>query len=394
MTTNRGRLVLLTAAVLLASVGACKSAAGETHASPPPPQATSSSPVPQSTTPGTSAASPSSLAPTDQAPVGPTPLHGIVIAYKTDKDTVELLAVDPGTGNVTATRTFSDASSGANVALDDQDPGRVWVQAFNRDLSELAATGPEQADGSQSAGYLVGDKYVPLTADTSGGYGTVLKKQAIAFNPKTGYLWYQTPQGNGGSDGIFGTVDPTTHRDAVVKNVTPFSNGVIGGYNDRVFFRPDGMPEDIAVVPSNVYLPGGPEVDRAPVNWGFQIGEYGKVDVDMTPTTPLSPKNAEIGWMGVPVSSKTFLAKSDTQLYLDTVGPGVVSVKPLLPTSNRQLGDMAVSPDHNNVAYISSIGNSGGQLWTTSLAGGANPVQLKAFRPLSAISYGVLGWFR
>jgi hypothetical protein len=49
------------------------------------------------------------------------------------------------------------------------------------------------------------------------------------------------------------------------KNVTPFSNGVIGGYNDRVFLRPDGMPEDIAVVQSNVYLPGGPEVDRDPV---------------------------------------------------------------------------------------------------------------------------------
>jgi hypothetical protein len=198
VTTNQRRFILLTAALLLASVSACKNATDGMHTSSAPPEATLSSPVPESATSATSDAL-SSSASTPNAPAGPMPLHGVVIAYKTDKDTVKLLAIDPGTGNVTATRTFSGASSGTDLALDDQDPGREWVQAFNKDLSELAATGAEQTDGSQSAGYLVGDTYVPLTSETSGGYGTVLKKQAIGFNPLTGYLGYQTHQGTMGA---------------------------------------------------------------------------------------------------------------------------------------------------------------------------------------------------
>ena len=151
-------------------------------------------------------------------------LHGIVLAIETGQDTVELEALNPATGASTATRTFAGGT--ATLAVDPSDPGYVWRQAFNQDLTEMAATGPQAADGSTSAGY-VSDQggYTALTASTSGGYGTPLQKTAIGFNPRTGDLWYQTPQGNGGPYGHFGYVNPVSRVDTLLKHSRGFQNG-------------------------------------------------------------------------------------------------------------------------------------------------------------------------
>ena len=327
------------------------------------------------------------------SPVADASLHGIILAVESSSNTLQLEALNPATGAVTATRTFAGGS--ATLAFDPQDPGFVWRQAFNQNLTEMAATGPPAADGSTSAGFVNAQgAYTALTASTSGGYGTPLQKTAISFNPETGDLWYQTPQGNGSSGGQFGYVDPATRADTLLKNSSGFQNGVIGGYNDRVYFGANGYgPVDIAAVPSSAFLSSGVEVDRDPVNNAYQIARDGKVTT-MTADTRMSPSNIDVPWMKLPIDATRFLA-SDTgnqQLYVGTVGRRVVRVQPLLPASSRTVGEAVVNPGRTMVAFFSSTGSEN-QLYVTSLSGGTSqPALLGSFNASLGSAYGLIDW--
>ncbi|HEY6275421.1 MAG TPA: hypothetical protein VIX86_03745 [Streptosporangiaceae bacterium] len=342
--------------------------------------------------PAPQASLPAPGSPASPAAAASTSLHGIILATQPSSNTIELEALNPATGAVTATRTFAGGS--ATLAYDPQDPGYVWRQAFNRGLTEMAATGPQASDGSTSAGF-VNDQgiYTPLTASTSGGYGTPLQKAAIGFNPMTGDLWYQTPQGNGSSGGQFGFVNPATHVDTLVKNSSGFQNGVIGGYNDRVYFGADGYgPVDIGAVPYSVFL-GGMQVERDPVNNAYQIARDGKVSV-MTPDTRLSPSSVDVPWMKLPIDATQFLAAdtSNQQLYVGTLGHKVVDLQPLLPVSSRTVGDAVVNPAHTVVAFVATAGSQT-QLYEASLSAHmGQPRLLASFNANLGGAYGLIDW--
>jgi hypothetical protein len=323
--------------------------------------------------------------PSTPADTGP---HGIVVAVETALNTVQLEALDPATGAVTETRTFTGGP--ASLAFDPSDPGFVWRESFSKTFAAMASSGPQEADGSVSAG-TVNDQgvYTPLTASTSGGYGTTLQKHAIGFNPATGDLWYQTPQGNGSPSGLFGYVSLATGKDQVPKQ-QPFQNGFVGGYNDRVYFAENGYgPVDIGAVTGTVFLPGGPEVSRDPVNNGFQIGRYGQ-NSDNIPDTRISP-NTDVPWMLIPVDSRSFLATdtSHTQLFLCSLGQGVVHVHALLPASNRQVADVVVDPTGSLVAFVATDAGGQQQLYVSALSAlNSVPRQLTQFAGIPGNSYG------
>lgn len=335
-----------------------------------------------------------SVAAGHQASTQPSPatpadagLHGIVLAVQTALNTVQLQALDPATGAITVTRTF--AGGPASLAYDSSDPGFVWRESFNQTFTAIAASGPQAADGSVSAG-TVNDQgvYAPLTASTSGGYGTTLQKKAIGFNPGTGDLWYQTPQGNGSPSGQFGFVSLTSGKDQFAKQQT-FQNGLAGGWNDRVYFAQNGYgPIDVAAVTGSVFLPGGPEVSTDAPNSGFKIGRYGENN-DLIPDTPTS--GSDVAWMLIPVDSRRFLA-TDTdhaQLYLCSLGGGVIHVHALLPTSNRRVEDVVVDPTGSLVAFVSTDTGGQQQLYVSPLSAlTSQPRQLSQFAGIPGNSYG------
>jgi hypothetical protein len=325
-------------------------------------------------------------------------LHGIVLATMTGQNTVQLQALSPATGAVTQTRTFTGGS--ASLALNTSDPGFVWQQAFDRNFTKVAATGPQAADGSQSVG-VVNDKgvYTPLTASTSGGYGTTLQKNAIGFNPGTGDLWYQTPQGNGSDGGQFGYVNLRTGRDTLIKNSSGFQNGVVGGENDRVYFAPDGhgvyAPIDILAHTDQVYLPSGSEVQRDAVDNGYKVSWQDNAN-DMTPDTQITGMPwSGVPWMSIPVDSHRFLGTevNGNQLYVGILGKSVVNLRPLLPDSNRSVGEIVVSPDHTQVAFVSTDAGGQNELFVASLSAiKGQPRQLSAFNGNLGEAYGLLAW--
>jgi hypothetical protein len=307
------------------------------------------------------------------------PLHGIILASQ-DSTGVHLYAIDPASGDVTAERTFAFDSNSYFPALNSSDPGWIERESFNSDFTELAATEPQQADGSQNAGYIdTSGLFHALTA-SPGGYGTTLQYNAIGFSPATGHLWYQTPQGSGSDTGILGSVDPQAGSGSMqVEKGSPSANSMIGGYNDRLFFAPDGYgPIDIAAfsLDGNIFLPGGLEADRQVVGpEGYVVGREGKVDDNMMPSRPL-PADV-MGWPELPVSATSFLMlgakwpadeNAKTQIYDVIIHADSCSAIPLLPLSNRQVQETAVNPATTEVAFT-SVNGSVTSLFTTSLAG-------------------------
>ena len=275
-----------------------------------------------------------SAAPSPTAAAG---LHGIIMGAVTANNTMRVEALDPTTGAITRSRTF--VGGGASLAVDNGDPGFVWRQAFNTDFTEMAASGPQEADGSSNAGVVsYQGGYRQLTASTSASYGAQLKKYGIGFNPGTGDLWYMTDHGN------FGYVNHKTRKDTLLNSSAP-QNGVIGGASDRTYFVPTTHgsyePIDILAHTDGVYLPSGPEVDRDPVYDTYKIGKYNHI-TDMTPdvkTTGVPPDG--VPWMAIPVDDHRFLATgvNTNELYLGALIGNTVHLHPLLPeNANVKLG--------------------------------------------------------
>lgn len=331
-------------------------------------------------------------------------LHGIILASQ-DVTGVHIFSFDPASGQVTAERSFISDSDAATPALSSNDPGWIERQSFNQAYTQLAATGPQQADGSQDAGFVdTNGQFHALTA-SPGGYGTTLQYNAIGFNPASGRLWFQTPQGSGSDGGQLGSVGPQLGSSSMrVERGSPSANSVIGGYNDRLFFAPDGYgPIDIAAfsMDGDIFLPGGIEADRqigGPE--GYSVGSEGKVDDTMTPSRPL-PTDV-MGWPVSPVSATSFLmlgAKwpadedSKTQIYDVKIHANSCSAIPLLPVSNREVEQTTVNPARTKVAFTSVNGDVT-SLFITSLSGQQNqPIKLADLSSDQlGTSYWLLGW--
>src|SRR6202042_1789943 len=112
------------------------------------------------------------------------------------------------------------------LAMGSGSPSVAVRQAFNSDFTQMAASSPQQADGSQTAGVIPADRaYMPLTS-TSGGFGQTLRKLALGFDP-SGRLWYEIPaNADTGKAASFGTVDP---------KVGPSSDQAVTSYKSDTF---------------------------------------------------------------------------------------------------------------------------------------------------------------
>jgi Tol biopolymer transport system component len=95
--------------------------------------------------------------------------------------------------------------------------------------------------------------------------------------------------------------------------------------------------------------------------------------------------------MLIPVDSRRFLATdtSHTQLFLCSLGQGVVHMHPLLPVSNRRVGDVVVNPTRSLVAFVATDAGGQQQLYVSSLSAlNSMPRQLTQFAGIPGNAYG------
>lgn len=300
-------------------------------------------------TPTPSAAHSTAATPRSQVPGGQssaTPpaseFGGIILAnIPADGSAVTLDAIDPATGNVTATRTFTGGQATLAISIFDQ--GTVWRSDFNSGFTEAAATGPQASDGSQSAGYVdTSGTYTALTASST-GYSSIVDKLAVGFAPN-GDLWYMD-QGSNGTQ--FGHVNPTVgpSSDQAYSGTAPYQADATG--SERAYMTPAGIPDAVSAALTTMWLPGGTEVTQDLHGPGYLIGPWGKIS-SSTPDTPITGGGDD--WMVAPVNSRQFVTEdnSKTQLWLNTIEHGTVQTTPLLPVTNRafkQRGGQPRRPD-------------------------------------------------
>jgi hypothetical protein len=327
---------------------------------------------------------------TTQAPAAPTQsknssapatsgsLQGIVLLTYDDSRTtsgVKLSAYDPASGKMTATRSFPAATKQPLGGT-----GNLLRQKWNADFSALIAQGPVAPDGSAGAGITDSSgNYKPLTAVTSGGYGSPSVKAPLAFSPVTGRLWYVNGVDAAGNTPL-GSVDPqvgpaSDRPEATAKRSANFFYGVYG--INLGYFAPDGFGP-VNGSSSGLFLPGGNELgsiaagDRLEV----QVGKEGTLSsngpylpVTTTPNDTTTP-NPSIGVPELAVSSNSFVTFNSTphQLFLCTIGASLVTAVPLLPESNRIIQDVGLDPTGTKLAFLSTAGDVT-TLYTVSLTG-------------------------
>jgi hypothetical protein len=348
---NAGYVMAVALALLLAACGGTPS--------PPAP-------------PSTAVTAPTSLAPSTPPA---SKFGGIIVADVSFDNTVTLDAIDPATGNVTATRTFTGGQ--AQLTIDPMDQRMIWRSDFNNSFTEAAASGPQASDGSQSAGYVnLGEIYTALTAGAT-GYSSVLDKIAIGFAPD-GDLWYMI-QGSSGSSGVqFGHVNPAAgpSSDQAYNGTAPYESDASG--SERAYITQAGVPDAVSAALTTMWLPGGTEVTQDLNGPGYLIGPWAKIS-SSTPDTPI--KGGGDDWMVAPVNSRQFLTEDNakTELWLNTIAKGAVWTTPLLPVTNRSFTSAVVSPDGQTVAVL----DSDGTLWTVPVTGG----QPKQVAGLNMTSY-------
>lgn len=325
-------------------------------------------------------------APASQAPSTATSARfgGIIVAHVPFDNTVTLEAIDPATGNITATRTFTGGQAQLTVdPMDQVNPG-VWRSDFNSSLTEAAATGPQASDGSQSAGYVdLGGTYTALTAAAT-GYSSVLDKFAIGFAPD-GALWYMIQGSSGPGSTQFGHVNPVagSSSDQPFNGTAPYASDATG--SERAYMTPAGVPDSVGAALTTMWLPGGTEVTHDLNGPGYLIGPWAKISAS-APDTPIQGGGDD--WMVAPVNSRQFLTEDNgkTQLWLNSIENGAVLTTPLLPATNRSFNSAVVSPDGQTVAVL----DSDGSLWTVPVTGG-QPTQVTTGISITDFT-GLVAW--
>jgi hypothetical protein len=310
-------------------------------------------------------------------------LHGIVLATPASDSTIELQAVNPSTGAVTATRSFTEPDT--NQAVNNSNAGILERPSFNQNFTEMAVTGPSDANGGTAAGVVdAHGNYHALTTGSSGGYGVVYQHDALGFDP-AGNFWFIASPAGGNGNAVYGYVDPSGKQHLTTNHDwTP--NGMPDQLSSEVYFVPDGrgsyQPLPTLSAPEDVFLPGGPEVQRDPVNFAYQVGPDLTLAVNSADNYQVVPKSAGMPWMNLPVSSTSFLCHSgdNTQIYLGVLSGHTVHLHPLLPTSNWTVGDVVVNPSGTQVAFMSTDPAGNTHLFTVSLSGNqAAPHELTEF---------------
>lgn len=339
-------------------------------------------------TPGPSATHSAVAVPRSQTPGGQpsatrpaAEFGGIILAnIPADGSSVTLDAIDPATGKVTATRTFTGGQATLAISIFDQ--GTVWRSDFNSTFTEAAATGPQASDGSQSAGYVdTSGTYTAVTASST-GYSSIADKQAIGFAPN-GDLWYMVQ----GSDGTqFGHANPAAGpaSDQSYRGTTPYQSDATG--SERAYVTPAGIPDAVSAALTTTYLPGGTEVSQDINGPGYLIGPWGQIS-NSTPDTPIEGGGGD--WMVAPVSSRQFLTEDSgkTQLWLNTIEHGVVQSTAILPATNRTINSAVVSPNGQTAAILGSDGT----LWIVPISGG-QPRQVMGFNASLTQFGGLVAW--
>ncbi len=314
-----------------------------------------------------------------------TALHGIVMASFPDPVEVQLLALDPATGAVVATRTFNPGSA-ASLAISMLDSGPVWRSTFNADLTEAAATGPQQSDGSSTAGYVdASGNYTPLTS-TPTGYSSALAKTGVGFAPD-GEFWYMVPS-SAGQPSTFGTVNPGVgpSSDAVYNGPTPYATYASGA--EEAYVTPSGLPLDVLGAQTMLYLPGGTEVAQGIGCPGYEIARWDQINYNM-PCAPLDGPADAGTFMVAAVSATSFITTDSgrTNLWLNVITNGSVHISAILPVTNQTVSSAVVSPDGQDIAFLTG----GNALWVVPVTGGT-PQQLTQFAGLGTQFGGLMTW--
>lgn len=361
----RIRWVVVPAAVALVAVtlGAC-TGGGTTGASKPP-------------------NSTASVAKTTSVPPTQAALHGIILGNRNEPAPfgAQLVALDPQTGSSTQTRNFAggDATdSSAQLTYDTNDvlPGYTFRADFNPEFTQIAATGPKHADLSSDAGFvdLHGDFHA-LTQSAQGGFGTVTARRAVGFDPR-GNLWFVQSNVDDGSNATYGYVDPATRTEHLVRDPSP------GPDSAGVFFVDAGdgkyRPVQASIMLNEVILPNGVGVlvDPTALAQGdriYQVGPFLTLSLGGRENNFRGEPPGVTASMEIPVDSHRFLGFSDHQIWLGTLGHGVVSLRPLLADSNWTVGDryggMTISPDHKQVAFVATDPGGNMHLFVTPISG-------------------------
>jgi hypothetical protein len=319
-------------------------------------------------------------------------LHGIIWGFAGDTG-VKLEALDPGTGRVTAVREFPTAQA-AHEPLSQAHRGVEARQAFNSDFTELAATGPQQSDGSQAAGYLdTTGRFHALTASPS-GFTNPVTNTALAFNPATGRLWYQSSDG---TKSWFESVDPSAGAGSA-RHEAP-RNAANVDYQNPTFFAQNGFGPVDALEGSVLYMPSGPELDYWSDAAGAWLvkGGYGQYNLN-NPPLGIHPAGITPTLL-LPVSKASFIIIGtgndySNTLYLCTLFGHDVSCHPLVPVTNNKFDDAVLNPAHTVLAFTAAVGQEV-SLFTVKLGthGPYQPTKVVTFGPgWPTNGFGLLDW--
>jgi hypothetical protein len=337
-------------------------------------------------------ANPSSSSSQQTAASSAGSLHGIILGIDGDTS-VKLEALDPGTGQVTAVRGFPTAQA-AEEPLNLRGRGADARQAFNSDFTELSATGPQQSDGSQAAGYLdTTGQFHALTASPS-GFANPVTNTALAFNPVTGRLWYQSSDGN---TTWYESVDPSAGASSAQHETLKQASNV--DYENPAYFAQDGWGPVPILDGGVLYMAGGLELDYwsdASGSWLVE-GRYGQYNLN---DPPLNIQPADITpTLLLPVSKTSFIIIGtgndySATLYTCTLSGHNVRCHPLVPVTNNQFGDVVLNPAHTELAFTATVGQEE-SLFTVKLGadGPYQPTKILTFDPGQlAGGYWLLDW--
>lgn len=306
--------------------------------------------------------------------------HGLLLLIdRTSGATVE--TIDPLTGAVTGRATFIAPSGVVPAGLT---PGFSYGgfsirSAFNSSLTQVAAQGPLQPDGSVAVGVLDGHgRFTVLTPPTR-GYASPKVYAPAGFAPD-GRLWYEQ-QLNGAPQGVFYSVDPaqgvrSTRRERLTATLRQapqsglstslFWVGAAGPYDADAVTQDDFLP-----LPANRFVSEAPDAHAAgcpdgSTRWGWHVG-VGAASIETAPLIAatngcLSPQPVP-AW---PVDRSSFLTTygsgptldSATQIYDNAIVAGRVRATAVLPGSTRLVSDVVADPSGRNAAFISTAGST------------------------------------
>jgi len=286
-------------------------------------------------------------------------------------------SVDPVSGDDAPVGTFTVNGVGVKAS---GAGGSDWLtrQTFSRDFAHMAVInngGPGIEDGNGNV-----SNAGPAPSDGFGAQAPAAKTPL--FRPGTDELWYAD---DNDSDNLY-SIDTAKGGDPVAKHIKTFQ-GSFG-------FSPDGKM---------VVTGGGGRLLMAPDQRHGVGSELEAVSVanHLQATTPNNgidlpniPLNTKLGGCTPEafVSSRALLC----DLNLLTFSPSFASFheRPLLPptSGNTASSSPVLSPDHEQVAFVSTNGNKDTAIWTVSVQGGTPKKVLDLPIDISTQKASLLEW--